>query len=107
MCGLIDVMKGMELRHLLVDPADELWDEYWAGVTSVLEGEIMMLSTDDEEERKVRGTFEKKLQFIQMDHWSSHYQRPLPLLTPPIIEALAQQLDEVKDAHGEVSNIFG
>lgn len=89
---------------LLVGSSGDIWDVYCESVEGIFEQQILRKVFEGEEERKVQGMFRRKWDFLKFRHEGEHFQRPMPLLTPRIVEGLGEVLSRIPAAHAEVSS---
>jgi hypothetical protein len=103
MKGIVEVAVGEDMVDLLVGTSVEGWEEYCAQVESVFSTHLFLKPFEEEEERIVRDTFQRKWEVIKTNHGSNHFQRPLPLLTPNVVEGLGYLMGRIPNAQAEVS----
>ena len=106
MSGMNEVSSGQTAVDLLVGSGGGIWELYCERVEALFEQHILRKVFEEEEERKVQGMFRRKWEFVKFDHESNHYQRPLPMLTPSIVEGLGEIMSRISNAHAEVSVVW-
>jgi hypothetical protein len=100
---LIKLGLGGEGYALLLPSVGEGWESYRDAVTAIFEEEIVGMPSASKEERQVRDLLLQKWRFVAMSHQNLHFQRPLPLLTPPLVAGLGHLVGKIPRALAEVS----
>ena len=106
MSGMKEVSSGQTAVDLLVGSGGGIWELYCERVEALFEQHILWKVFDGEEQRKVQGMFRCKWEFVKFDHESNHYQQPLPMLMPSIVEGLGEIMSRISNAHAEVSLVL-
>jgi len=90
MTGIVDALKDHDIFDLLVGGSQEAWEMYCISAQAVLTEHILHEPFDDEDERRAQPLFRRRWDHVNFDHGGNHFQRPLPMLTPGIVEGLGE-----------------
>jgi hypothetical protein len=103
MKGMIEAAAEQDIWELLVGSNNaEGWEAYCVEVESVYTTHILNKPFEDEDERNVRDLFQRKWEVVKENHRGNHFQRPLPMLTPNVVEGLGYLMGRINKAHAEV-----
>jgi hypothetical protein len=89
-----------------IEKRKEQMSIYHAAVKSILQIAIGQNDYQTQDERNLRDNIRYKLDWVLMDHGDVHFQHPLPLLTPSLIEELALSMNKIENALTEVSDQY-
>jgi hypothetical protein len=104
---MVEAAAGQDVLELLVGSNEEAWEAYCVQVELVYDNYLLNKPFDEEEDdRIVRALFRRKWEVVKTNHRENHIQRPLPMLTPNLVEALGSLMWRIPDAHAEVSLSF-
>jgi len=102
MAGINEATEDIIIFDLLVGTKRDAWDLYCTSVKSIFNVNISKKPFETKEERKVQKMMQCKWEVVKFDHGGNHFQCPLPLLTPKIVEGLAELMARIPHALTEV-----
>jgi hypothetical protein len=103
---MVEAAAEHNVLELLTGSNAEAWEGYCVQVEDVYANYILNKPFEDEDERNVRDHFQRKWEVVKTDHRGNHFQRPLPMLTPNVVEGLGSLMGRISTAHTEVSLSF-